>query len=67
MIKDNCGTKKCEVCYDCYKDCIKSLKNIKDKKIRKELKHLFETLWINRCNDFDIIYYNFMINYGKKK
>ena len=51
--------KKCKYCREWYQDCIKSLRKIKNKDIRDKLRHLFETLWLNNCGDFDIIYYEF--------
>jgi len=35
--------------------------------MRKRLNHLFRTLWINNSGDFDIIFYEFAGNLGKKE
>ena len=51
--------KRCYYCREWYAGCMKNLKYIQDKKMRYDLKHLIETLWINNCSGFDIIYYEF--------
>lgn len=50
---------KCKWCKEWYRDSVKSLNKIKDKKLRQQLKELFKTLWINNDPDFDIIWYEF--------
>ena len=66
-MKDAYNHKRCKVCKESYKDSINSLRYIKDKYLRLRLKHLFETLWLNNCGDFDIIYYDFAINLKQLK
>ncbi|HIH17342.1 hypothetical protein J4454_03430 [Candidatus Pacearchaeota archaeon] len=58
---------KCKYCKEWYRDSQKSLNRIKEKDMRKRLNHLFRTLWINNSGDFDIIFYEFAGNLGKKE
>jgi len=51
--------KRCTYCKEWYQLSMKNLRYIHNKEIKKRLKHLFETLWVNNCGDFDIIYYEF--------
>ncbi len=53
------NAKRCACCKEWYRLSMKNLHCIRNKKMRKRLKHLFEALWINNCGDFDIIYYEF--------
>lgn len=57
--------KKCRYCRGWYNDSIKALKYVENKEMRKKLKDLFETLWLNNCSDFDIIWYEFAANLKK--
>ena len=52
-------SKKCKYCREWYKETIRQTKKIKDKFMRERLLHLWKTLWLNNCGDFDIICYEF--------
>lgn len=58
--------KNCKNCKIWYKNCLESLKYIKNEKLRDMLDSLFKILWLNNCNDFDIIWYEFCSKLGEK-
>jgi hypothetical protein len=46
-------------CKEWHNDSITEIKKLKDEKMKKLLLRLFNTLWINKCHDWDIIWYEF--------
>lgn len=50
---------KCKECKEWYEDTLEELKYIKDMRLRKLVKELLGTLWLNNSHDFDIIWYEF--------
>lgn len=51
----------CNYCKTCYNEVIKETKKVTDENIRKSLLKLWKLLWINGCNDFDIIRESFKV------
>ncbi len=48
---------QCKYCREDYNEIVSLTNKIRNMKIRKNLAGLWRTLWINGCNDFDIILY----------
>ena len=49
--------RQCKQCREFYRETIANTKQIKNKGLRESLLRLWDTMWINGCNDFDIILY----------
>lgn len=58
------NVKRCKYCRECYEVTLKETKKIKNKELREDLTELWKTLWVNNCQDFDIIANEFWI--GKR-
>ena len=61
MVRDKHIVKKCEVCIESYQIALKKTKKIKNKRLRKSLLSLWKTLWLNDCEDLDIVAYSWDI------